>query len=96
MRVRRALALSAVLAVAWGTNAALQAGNAAFQTGNAHYARGELEEARDAYHASKGPVLSAPIRAQTAPRLSREPVREAQPRVTPSARKPRPLATMSL
>ena len=51
MRLRRALALSAVLAVAWGTNAALQAGNAAFQTGNAHYARGELEEARDAYHA---------------------------------------------
>ena len=40
-----------MLAVAWGTNAALQAGNAAFQTGNAHYARGELEEARDAYHA---------------------------------------------
>ena len=51
MRVRRALALSAVLAVAWGMNAALQAGNAAFQTGNAHYARGELEEAREAYHA---------------------------------------------
>ena len=51
MRARRALALSAVLAVAWGTNAALQAGNAAFQTGNAHYARGELEEAREAYHA---------------------------------------------
>ena len=51
MRARRALALSAVLAVAWGTKAALQAGNAAFQTGNAHYARGELEEAREAYHA---------------------------------------------
>ena len=43
MASTRALVLSAVLAVASGTNEA-------FQAGNAHYARGELEEAREAYN----------------------------------------------